>query len=686
VRGAGGCRRLLLLACVASGPALASDSGLLDLPFEDLLQVEIRSAGKREEQIRDIPASVTIVSREEIARYGWTTLEELLRNVPGFFLLDNTEERFIGTRGAVGGGVQFLVNGIAQHPSLQKTITVPEIARLNIPIEAVDRVEIIRGPMSVVYGNNAFLGVVNVVTNDIAANGPRVSASLGNRGTGAVFARAGRANRDGFFAINLGARRDDGLAGDYADMMYPADFAALDPAMHRDMDGDMEQQEFSLDLSAGWRDFSADLRWSRRDYGVFALTPAFDDGNRIRLDTLHASLGWQHQFSDQLGLRVTGTYSREDYDIDRFDLLAPEIDGYQEQGSRRTELEADLLWRPHRDVDALVGYRLLHIADVRNRAELGLPGGPPLINADNSLGDYSIHGLFGEIGWQVNQRWRLVAGGRLTRLPSAYKLEQIDVTTGAVAVERLAPEDRLEPNARLALLWNPSREQVVKLIWGTASQDSGERPFAEPERIQTLELNATWTRSDWLLSGSLFQNRIDNIARSIQRFEGDKYVSVADNSGRWRTRGLELILEARPLSRLDVAASLTWQQTEDQRSDLDPGYSPELLAKLRANWRYGPFTYAAFAHYVDGMEADWDFEDGPVQGEVMRIGDRVPAYWNLGLNLRWDPAGVGPYANLNVSNLLDEEIRYPANELTDALDRGLIGPGRTLTATVGYQF
>ena len=66
---------------------------------------------------------LTIVTRDEIARYGWQTLEDLLRHVPGFFLLDNTEDRFIGTRGAVGGGVQFLVNGIAQHPSRQKTLT-----------------------------------------------------------------------------------------------------------------------------------------------------------------------------------------------------------------------------------------------------------------------------------------------------------------------------------------------------------------------------------------------------------------------------------------------------------------------------------------------------------------------------------------------------------------------------------
>jgi hypothetical protein len=123
--------------------------------------------------------------------------------------------------------------------------------------------------------------------------------------------------------LNAGARKDDGLTGSYADMMSPAQLAGLDPAMHRDMDGDMEQQEASLEFSGRWRDLSTDLRWTRRDYGIYAFTPAFDDGTRIRLDTWHASLGWAHRFSDRLGLRVTGTHSQEHYDVYQADFCSP---------------------------------------------------------------------------------------------------------------------------------------------------------------------------------------------------------------------------------------------------------------------------------------------------------------------------------------------------------------------------
>ena len=678
--------RLSVPLWLAAGVATAGDAQLLDLSFEELLGVEIRSAGKRDEQLREIPASVTVIDRDQISRYGWPTLEALLRNVPGLFVLDNIEERFIGTRGAVGGGVQFLVNGIAQHPSLQKTLTVPEIARLNIPIEAIDRVEIIRGPMSVIYGNNAFLGVVNIVTNDIAAHGARVSAGVGNRGGRTLFARTGKATPDGFFSLNIGARRDDGLDGAYADMMSPTQLAQLDPAMHRDMDGDMGQREYSMDLSTGWRELNAELRWTRRDYGIYALTPAFDDGTRIRLDTLHASLGWQRQFGEELGLRITGTHSREDYDSYQTDFLSPDLEGGQDQTSRRWELEIDLHWQPGETLDALFGYRWLRIDGVRNRVEFGFPqqpGSPILLDSVDRLDPYTMHDLFGEVGWNVSDRLRVVAGTRLTLLPDAYRGERDDAASGQLLRAVVRPDNRVEPNGRIALLWSPTRRQLVKLIWGTASQDSADGSFTELERIQTLELNAMLIDQNWMLSTSLFENRIDNIARTIQRLDPNtgNYSSVDDNSGRWRTRGLEVVMDVRPLPRLNLSTSLTWQETKDFSDGIDPGYSPKLLAKLRADWRTGPWSYGAYAHYVDAMEPDWDF----IEGSGQRIGETVPDYWNLGVNLRWDPDGAGPFVNLNVSNVLDSEIRYPANELTDFAD-GLIGPGRRFLATFGYEF
>ncbi len=483
---------LLALGCLAAAPAApgaTEDAGLLDLPFEDLLAVKIRSAGKREEELRDIPASVTIVTREEIARYGWVTFEELLRSVPGFYLLDNTEDRFLGTRGAVGGGVQFLVNGIPQHPSLQKTLTATEIARLDIPVESIDRVEIIRGPMSVIYGNNAFQGVVNVVTNLIERHGPRVSASLGSRQSGQVFARIGNLGADGFVSLNLGAYRTDGLNGAYADMLSPAQLASLHPGTRDGMDGDLDLRQGSLDFSAQWHGWQAKVRLNRRDWGIYAFSPPFDEGTRIQLDTLHAALGYAHRFTDDLGLRVTGIYSSEHYDAYQIDLLLPETQGEQRQSSRRLEVEAALHWRPAASLDTIAGYRLLNLYDVRNRAFID-----PFIDALNRLEPVVTHDLFAEASWQANPRLRLIGGLRLSLLPDSYRETTERSRDQPPRQGSFRNHDAAPVNGRIALLWSPAPDQVVKLIWGTASQDSDRINLPEAERIATWEANYTLTR------------------------------------------------------------------------------------------------------------------------------------------------------------------------------------------------
>ena len=75
------------------------------------------SASKRPETVADIPASVTVITRRDLERMGYPNLDEVLRNVPGLYLVDNYEDQLIGVRGGIGGGIQFLVNGVPRHPT-----------------------------------------------------------------------------------------------------------------------------------------------------------------------------------------------------------------------------------------------------------------------------------------------------------------------------------------------------------------------------------------------------------------------------------------------------------------------------------------------------------------------------------------------------------------------------------------
>lgn len=310
-----------------------------------------------------------------------------------------------------------------------------------------------------------------------------------------------------------------------------------------------------------------------------------------------------------------------------------------------------------------------------------------MFDITEEVSDFGAHDLFADLAWDASERLRLTGGVRWSTPTGEYRYRLEDRVTGTRIDDTRDKDDRNLVTGRVAALWSIDRSQVLKAIWGTSARDNEDIRFIEPERIETTELVYVQTRQAWSLTASLFQNEVSNLLRFIQRIDPDtgRFVPVTKTDGEWRTRGLELIGELRLLPKLNLSAGLTWQSTEDRETDVEPGYSPRLLGYLKADYRRGPLTYAAYARYVGGMESDYTEVDGPDAVAFDRLGEPVDGYWDLGLNLRYRRPGAGLYANLNISNLLDTEIRYPARDLTD-FERGMIGPGRIVTVTLGWAF
>ena len=188
------------------------------------------------------------------------------------------------------------------------------------------------------------------------------------------------------------------------------------------------------------------------------------------------------------------------------------------------------------------------------------------------------------------RRHSLIGGVRLSLLPDRFASISRLGLDGVPERITSTVEDRAPLNGQQAGLWTPAPDQVLKLTWGTASQDTDQFNLPEAERIATLEANYTLTRPRWMLTAGLFQNRLSQLVRTIQRVDPQTgtYLTEDDNSGRWRARGLELIAEAQPLPALHLGASLTWQRTQDLDTDIDPGYSPACWPSSRPTGARGP--------------------------------------------------------------------------------------------------
>jgi iron complex outermembrane receptor protein len=143
--------------------------GLSQLSLEQLMDLPVVTASGKAEERSLSAANVFIVSRSDIQRHGYKSLGEMLRRVPGMYLVNDYVNYSVGVREVTGGYrggtriVKIMIDGfpISFRPDLEAFLG-PEF----IPVEAIERVEIAKGPLSALYGANAFLATVNVITRE----------------------------------------------------------------------------------------------------------------------------------------------------------------------------------------------------------------------------------------------------------------------------------------------------------------------------------------------------------------------------------------------------------------------------------------------------------------------------------------------------------------------------------------
>lgn len=152
---------------LATAPAVADDLGTIeditDVSLDDLLNADVDVVSKVPQTYREVPGVITVITREEIMDSGARDLEDVLMLVPGFSLGVDVEAVVgIGVRGNWGheGKVLLLIDGQQMNETLYSTNQLGN----HYPIDHIERIEIIRGPGSAIYGGYAELAVINVIT------------------------------------------------------------------------------------------------------------------------------------------------------------------------------------------------------------------------------------------------------------------------------------------------------------------------------------------------------------------------------------------------------------------------------------------------------------------------------------------------------------------------------------------
>jgi iron complex outermembrane receptor protein len=537
----------------ATGGTTALDaltpSGGVDAP-EMLLFQEIPtviSASRIEERVTDAPASVTVITREQILNSGAISIPDILRMAPGVDVMQNTGANWdVSIRGFVhvaSNKVLVLIDGRTVYNDFYASVNWYE---LPVVLEDIERIEVIRGPLSSVWGANAYLGVINIITRTAAGSeGSIVTGAWGGRGTlRAVGIHGGGLGTSVSYKVS--ASREE--VGQWS---HPLNTAA--PGFDDRKAGDATK----LSASAEWRDDQG-ANWvasaGRTDGGIMMLLDLTRD-HRLWEETInYASLAYNRE---DLRVRAYWNGSRLHYHQD--DMPLPAI------------VYADLY-----DLEA-IGSRtidkhgLVYGASLRQKS-LGQTGLPVLDGPHHQ----NIWAGYVEDAYQASDRAKLVLAGRYDHHP----LVGGRVSGRATVMYSLSSTRLLRVSAANAYR-NPSfLESYLFMPW----TDLFGNHDLDPEGVTSydVEYRAQLSR-DTSAGLAVYYSKLDDLIH-VQQFSGP-LGQVFENLGRAQATGAEFELRHAFSPRLSGFANYTYQSLKaDAVIDRDRpdivGASPRNKANL----------------------------------------------------------------------------------------------------------
>jgi iron complex outermembrane receptor protein len=541
----------------------AEDALLDDLPV-------VQAAALHQQTLQEAPANVTVISSAEIRKYGYRTLGEALNSVRGFYLTYDRIYHYVGVSGFSLPGdfnTRFLVmiNGhsMTEHVYDSNNFFGQDFG---LDMDLVERIEIIRGSASALYGSNAMLATINVITRSpVDYTGLRVGTETGSFGERKLSISDSLYLGRGANLLISGSVFDNG-----GQSLYVPAFNT--PATNNGIaTNEDREQGYHTFANLVWGDWSITAYFNTRKKQVpvnWADDTVFNDGGshvRDGRNFVEASRSQEIGATGKLNYRVY--YDDYRYD-DRFDY---DFGYIQDQRSlaRNEWMGSEVTWQHPLTSRGDVTFGIQGEWEFRNlQAEWAVSPAPVQLVKFN-VPDRSA-ALFTQQEWRLSQRWKVYGGLRFDRSHNYG--------------------NALSP--RIALVYQPSSSTVYKFVYGSPFRNPSayEKYFNDNETL-TANLGLHAERANTLeLSGErklgsrftgivdLYQYRTKDLIEEV--FPGNQ-VPQYQNVARARSTGVEFELSGKLPRDMELLASAALQRTVDADTGLVLPNSPRMLAKLR---------------------------------------------------------------------------------------------------------
>jgi len=622
--------------------AQSSDVGQPESVLFDSLPV-VEAATLHSQTLQEAPASITIISEEDIRTYGFRTFGEALASVRGFYMVNDRAYQYAGLRGfSIPGDyttrILVMLNGHYLTDNVYSSNGYFG-QDFDLDMDLVKRIEVVRGPSSALYGSNGIFATINIVTKSpVESKFLRATAEAGSFGE----KKAGISS-----AINLGHGANLLISGSVfnnsGQSLYFPEFNSpqTDFGWARGVDGERGYHTFANLVWRNWS-FTAFLGAREKVVPTAFFGTIFDDrGNKI-LDArgffeaaysrdLSASrkIRWRSYY-DQYRYRARYDYaltsaSEESTIEDRRDLTNGDWVGSRLDYDFSIPRVGTLTVGAEANADIRA---LQQNYDVSPERIQYLSVDHPNLNA----------GVFAQQQWQVTPVWNAYLGIRFD-----------DSKNGGGFV-----------SPRAALIYQPSQRSAYKFLWGQAFRDPNqyEMYYADgitqlantslrPEHADTVEISGEHKLNE-RLSGliTVYQYWLGNL---IQAVATDQGLLQYQNVARANARGIEGELSGKPYRWIETTASLAVQRATDGVTHAVLPNSPGWVAKFRS----------ATPLLKDHLRAAAALQY--LSARTTLAGAVVPSYWLTDLTFTTNRIHPDYDVQFGVRNLLNRAYYDPAS-------------------------
>lgn len=556
-----GCAIGLALS-ISSAAARDAATDLTALSIEDLMGIEVHSASRFAQPLIEAPAAVTIITAADIRDFGFRTLADILRSVRGMHVSYDRNYAYVGARGFgrtgdFNGRFLLLLDGQRLNETVYDSAAIGTDFPLDLDL--IDRVEIVRGPGSSVYGSNALFGIINVITRPgRSVGGVEVAGEAGSFDSWGVRATWGSQRRDGIDWLLSASRHES----DGQNLRFP-EFDGI----ARGLDHDRYSQLFGK-LSVDR--YTLTSAWASRTKGIPTASygTEFNDPRAETLDgSAFVNLAYRGDATGRWALDGELFYGHYYYDG-----VYPYI--YEEDEPvtlNKDKTRADWWGSEVTLIGRFDRHTLMLGAEYQDNTrqeQSNFDIDPREVYSDDRRSS-NRSGLY------VQDEVRLTDG---LRLSAGLRYDYYSMVGGSF-------------NPRLGLIWTPAPTTALKFLYGTSFRAPNayelhyeadiqvSNPDLDPEEITSHELILEHHfRPDLSVTVSGYRNRISGLIDQVVDPE-DGFLRF-ENSGNVEAEGVELEVQRIWHAGGRLRASYTQQHARDRATGVRLADSPRQLAKL----------------------------------------------------------------------------------------------------------